>query len=488
MEVLQNDTENVDNSTNDIQSTYELLQSNKGFIIYMAIIFVCGVIGNAIIIRVYWKRQKHHASATKSFIKTLAVTDLLLCVLIIPYSIIFELHLIHNLVLCKVFEFIRHFMIAQALLTMVGVAIERYFAICHPLKHFSRLLGRVIITGCTLVSFLTALPILFTYELHYINGQAHCDMPLEHTRHGYGVFLTIGFLGMIVTTVVLYGLVYKVVLQRALRWRKKVQPINTSQKRKDGDDNMKSSCISLPNRIENCTSPSCLNCSMKTNSRSEYTGDEEDKKKTVDIRINNRENQYIAHTSSYNEPLSNQNSGKIESEKPIMTTKLHPSPQTTENPNKINESERMNRPMSLEINSDLTGSMMPKLKSAEIGRYSRFLQPPPMIRKKSLWIEDVPLSPSSPQTPNCKTLPQDTKTKTNWLTKPHYTTAGMLFGVTIIFIISWIPFWLIKFQLLSYSNVLNYTFLINHASNAIVYFLCNKRVRNDIVKCILCKL
>ena len=61
----------------------------------------------------------------------------------------------------------------------------------------------------------------------------------------------------------------------------------------------------------------------------------------------------------------------------------------------------------------------------------------------------------------------------------------MLFSVTVINIVSWIPFWLMMFELFPRIIFFYYMFLLNNCSNAIVYLLVNKQIRKE-VKALFC--
>ena len=58
--------------------------------------------------------------------------------------------------------------------------------------------------------------------------------------------------------------------------------------------------------------------------------------------------------------------------------------------------------------------------------------------------------------------------------------ATMLFGVTVIFVITWIPFWLTKLMVIVYYPVLHYLFFFNHATNIFVYLFYSKQFRKNI--------
>ena len=64
-------------------------------------------------------------------------------------------------------------------------------------------------------------------------------------------------------------------------------------------------------------------------------------------------------------------------------------------------------------------------------------------------------------------------------------TSTMLFICSVIFIVSWIPFWIDVFNLTS-SLTFRYLFFIGHATNPIVYGIVNNEIRKGILQLFRC--
>lgn len=56
----------------------------------------------------------------------------------------------------------------------------------------------------------------------------------------------------------------------------------------------------------------------------------------------------------------------------------------------------------------------------------------------------------------------------------------MLFGITIIFIISWIPFWLGTFGFIKKNLILHDIFFINNCTNCFIYLIFQENFRKKI--------
>lgn len=97
--------------------------------VYLTVCSFVGILGNIPVLIVYFHKRDQMVSNT--FIKVLAILDLLVCMLIMPYTMIYELHMVSSDVACRLFEFLRHFVIAASNITLVAISVERYIAVCH---------------------------------------------------------------------------------------------------------------------------------------------------------------------------------------------------------------------------------------------------------------------------------------------------------------------------------------------------------------------
>ena len=89
---------------------------------------VVGILGNIPVLIVYTRRRD--TLPTSTFIKVLAVIDLIVCALFMPYTIVYEFHLVTSDIVCRVCEFMRHCTLFISVKTLVAIGSERYFAVC----------------------------------------------------------------------------------------------------------------------------------------------------------------------------------------------------------------------------------------------------------------------------------------------------------------------------------------------------------------------
>lgn len=130
---------------------------------------VFGSIGNALVLIVF-SRTKEALTSTL-FILTLAVTDLLTCAIVIPYTMIM-LHLNFKIqydILCKLYQFAITSNVPFSALLMAAIAVDRYLCICHPfLQIMNTRKAKIIIFLLALVALsLGVLPALSsgTYQM-----------------------------------------------------------------------------------------------------------------------------------------------------------------------------------------------------------------------------------------------------------------------------------------------------------------------------------
>ncbi|KAK3104913.1 hypothetical protein FSP39_013073 [Pinctada imbricata] len=117
-------------------------------ICYLSLFSIAGSIGNAFVLYVF--SRKRDKSTTTVFILSLAGTDLFTCLVIIPFTIYYEIlsKKINNDLVCKIYQFLITCNVPFSAFIMVVIAFDRYFKICRPWNHVLDvyLARRIIIT------------------------------------------------------------------------------------------------------------------------------------------------------------------------------------------------------------------------------------------------------------------------------------------------------------------------------------------------------
>ncbi|BFZ17756.1 hypothetical protein BsWGS_20795 [Bradybaena similaris] len=105
------------------------------FICLHLVLFTIGVVGNFLVCFVV-VRSKHMQTVTNLFIMNLAVADAVVLVLCSPPTVLQSVTETWFLgdAMCKVVIFFQNTVVGVSVLTLSAIAVERYFAICRPLK------------------------------------------------------------------------------------------------------------------------------------------------------------------------------------------------------------------------------------------------------------------------------------------------------------------------------------------------------------------
>ncbi|GFS12381.1 cholecystokinin receptor type A [Elysia marginata] len=103
----------------------------------LAAMALVGTMGNAVAIYVF-NRLKRKMLTSTFFILTLAYTDFITCLITIPFTILVEYrrYNIYNDVLCKSFHFLKTTTVPFSCVVIVAIAIDRYLCICHPFHRY----------------------------------------------------------------------------------------------------------------------------------------------------------------------------------------------------------------------------------------------------------------------------------------------------------------------------------------------------------------
>ncbi|XP_045163895.2 uncharacterized protein LOC123528232 [Mercenaria mercenaria] len=131
-------------------------------IVILCIFSVVGTVGNGLVLYVFTRTTVKMASTI--FILALAGTDFVTCLVIIPYTVTaiqLEYYLTYD-VLCKTYQFLITCTVPLSAFIMVAIAVDRYICICHPFAHIMTVKRAKIIVGilaifATILGLITAL-------------------------------------------------------------------------------------------------------------------------------------------------------------------------------------------------------------------------------------------------------------------------------------------------------------------------------------------
>lgn len=187
-------------------------------VVFMCLLMLIGIPGNVIVLFVYIRQRSR--TSVKYFMIILAILDLFACVVIHPYII---MKMFNNFdqqwtLKCKVFEFFVHSTLAVSTFVLTTVALDRYNAICRPLKFAKSSknapyhLGFDFVFGIAisfpLLAFYGTRTITVSFKGHNLKGYI-CDYSDEwDSTMDANVFrslMLVGFLSVVVTMSILYS-------------------------------------------------------------------------------------------------------------------------------------------------------------------------------------------------------------------------------------------------------------------------------------------
>ncbi|XP_030283160.1 cholecystokinin receptor [Sparus aurata] len=104
-------------------------------ILLYSLIFFLSVIGNLLII-VVLTVNKRMRTVTNTFLLSLALSDLMMAVFCMPFTLIPSIlkDFIFGAAMCKIVSYLMGISVSISTFSLVAIAIERYSAICNPLK------------------------------------------------------------------------------------------------------------------------------------------------------------------------------------------------------------------------------------------------------------------------------------------------------------------------------------------------------------------
>ena len=126
------------NDSESVWSILERLNDERAVyflpaVIWVILLMVVGVVGNTLVIYVYRRRFKRTSS--NYFILTMAIFDLVACLVGMPTEIydLLKPFTFYSEFGCKLFRATENFTIYGSVVVLVEIAFDRYFKICRPL-------------------------------------------------------------------------------------------------------------------------------------------------------------------------------------------------------------------------------------------------------------------------------------------------------------------------------------------------------------------
>lgn len=157
-----------------------------------ALVFLAGVSGNALVCLVVLRRRAMRASVTNLLVANLALSDILLCALAVPFTplYLFLRRWPFGAALCRAVPFAQGVSVYVSSLTLTAIAAHRFRAVVHPLR--PRLLRprscAALVAALWAASALLTLPYALFVRLVRAGGEPLCEeqWPSEGGRQLFG--------------------------------------------------------------------------------------------------------------------------------------------------------------------------------------------------------------------------------------------------------------------------------------------------------------
>ncbi|XP_075213712.1 cholecystokinin receptor type A-like [Lycorma delicatula] len=174
---------NIINVTDEVQSTNVTVVSDQGggpsvaiISLYVAI-FILAVSGNTLVL-VTLAQNKRMRTVTNVYLLNLAVSDLLLGVFCVPFTLVGQVlrNFIFGALMCKLIPYFQAVSVSVGVWTLVAISLERYFAICRPLqsRRWQTQFHAYKMIACVWLASLTCnAPILLVSRLQALKGQGY---------------------------------------------------------------------------------------------------------------------------------------------------------------------------------------------------------------------------------------------------------------------------------------------------------------------------
>ncbi|KYM85204.1 Cholecystokinin receptor [Atta colombica] len=159
-------------------------------------IFFLSIVGNSLVL-ITLARNKRMRTVTNVYLLNLAVSDLLLGVFCMPFTLLGQIlkNFVFGLTMCKLIPYFQAVSVSVGVWTLVAISLERYFAICRPLKSRrwqTQFHAYKMIAVVWTLSLTWNVPILIVSQLKSLSGgRRKCreEWPSVGAERAYNLFL-----------------------------------------------------------------------------------------------------------------------------------------------------------------------------------------------------------------------------------------------------------------------------------------------------------
>ncbi|XP_043919796.1 5-hydroxytryptamine receptor 1A [Protopterus annectens] len=212
-----------ENNTNfsEVTLSYQIITS-----LFLAVLILCAVIGNACVIAAI-ALERSLQNVANYLIGSLAVTDLMVSVLVLPMAALYQVLNKWTLgqVTCDIFISLDVLCCTSSILHLCAIALDRYWAITDPIDYVNKRTPRraaILISLTWLIGFLISIPPMLGWRTP--EDRANPDACTISQDRGYTIYSTFGaFYIPLLLMLVLYGRIFKAARFRIRKTVKKAE-------------------------------------------------------------------------------------------------------------------------------------------------------------------------------------------------------------------------------------------------------------------------
>ncbi|XP_050410114.1 uncharacterized protein LOC126824779 [Patella vulgata] len=311
--------------------------------ISIGIYSVLGTAGNLPVLVVYFRKRDKKAANT--FIRVLAVIDLVVSAMIMPYTLIYELHMVQSDIICRGVEFLRHFTIIASNMTLVAIAVERYCAVCRLSQRFSvQNVNQGMLVMLT-VSLILAFPSIGIFAVvptstvqdincsfpHVSNDTMVCHFTTaivgETVAYIYQSVLMLSFFITLIMIVIFYSIVYSVLWKRAKLRRARMKYIGSdyAERSQASSETFESSIYTAPSQNSKQSSAPSQNSkqsSAPSQNSKQSSALSQNSKQSSALSQNSKQSSAFSRNSKQSSALSQNSKQSSNKTKPPGVTKV----------------------------------------------------------------------------------------------------------------------------------------------------------------------
>ena len=186
-------------------------------LIFLSIILICSLVGNALIITVVSLRQELRKTIN-FFIVNMAVSDLIIPLVSIPFSLAgiatnslqWPIRGLPGLISCKISQFLKPASLTVSVQSLLWIALDRFVAVVLPLKAnlISSRFRAFAIASTWVVAVLINSTDLYTTKFVEVGGNFYCirEDSLIHKTFGYGRVVLLTIAPLLLVTILYFAI------------------------------------------------------------------------------------------------------------------------------------------------------------------------------------------------------------------------------------------------------------------------------------------